>query len=112
MKIFNLIQEKTSSFNLFISSKTAKVSKNTKKNRNLKKLQLLSIKKINETMTTATPIIKINRNSDTIKLASSSNTKRFVHIFNRINSSIGQYRHIKKRYSISSCSISVSVFNY
>ena len=34
---------------------------------------------------------------------------KIVHLFNRINSSIGQYRHVKKRYSISSCSISVSV---
>ena len=103
MKIFSLIQEKTSS--LFISSKRTKV---TKKNRKNKKLQLLSIQKISETMTTtATPIIKTNKKIGTPVLP---NSKRFIHIFNRINSSIGQYRSIKKRYSISSCSLSVSVF--
>jgi hypothetical protein len=100
MKIFSLIQEKTS--NLFISSKRTKVTKKSHK----KKLQLLSIKRITETMTT--PIIKINKKIGTPELP--TNSKRFIHLFNRINSSIGQYRNIKKRYSISSCSISVSGF--
>jgi hypothetical protein len=100
MKIFNLIQK--------ISSKsTIKISKKSKK------LKLLSIKKLNVDSTAmATPTKAIHDMATPMIETNNRNTNnRLVHIFNRINSSIGHYRQIKKRYTISSTTINVSDIN-
>ena len=105
MKIFNLIQKKTTNFQLYISSKSKTTIKISKKS---KKLKLLSIKKLNvDSM--ATPTKAIHDMATPMETNNNRNTNnRLVHIFNRINSSIGHYRQIKKRYTVSSASINVS----
>lgn len=127
MKIFNVIQEKTRlNFNLFDNhnSKIKKLDKITKKSRktkvkssiiNQQKLELLAMKQLN------TSLIVNNKSDDYIiksallckqKHEDQHSINPFVDIFNRINTNISQYRHLKKRYSISSTySISVSDLN-